>query len=69
MWPEVWPSIQLFTRNSTQWRVGMGGPIGLDYSVIQQDLDRLALPPDEYDQMMADLRVIEQAALEQIHKD
>lgn len=32
-------------------------------------MDRLALPADEYDQMMADLRVIEQAALEQIHKD
>lgn len=47
----------------------MGGPIGLDYGVIQRDLDRLALPPDEYEQMMADLRVIEQAALEQIHKD
>ena len=68
-WPEAWPSIQLFARNSTQWRVGMGGPVGLDYGVIHHELDRMALAPDEYEQTLAYLRVIEQAALEQIHKD
>lgn len=69
LWPENWPPIQLFTRYSTQWRVGMNGPIGLDYTVIFHDLDRRGLTDDEYDDLMASIRVIETVALEELHKD
>lgn len=68
LWPENWPPIQIFTRLSTQWRVGAGGPVGLDYNVVFHELDRKGLADDEYDDMMAAIRVIESTALEELHK-
>jgi len=68
LWPENWPSIQLFTHMSTQWRVGGSGPVGLDYNVIFHELDRKGLAVDDYDDMLACIRVIESTALEAIHK-
>lgn len=47
----------------TQWRVGMSGPVGLDYNVLFRVLDRLNLSYDDYDEMFADVRAMESAAL------
>lgn len=69
VWEENWTAIQLFTRFSTQWRMGPGGPAGLDYGVIQHELSRLHISDDDYTATMDRLRVIEQAALDQIHKN
>lgn len=68
LWPENWPPIQTFTRLSTQWRVGPGGPVGLDYNVVFHELDRAGLAGDDYDDMMAALRVIESTALAELHQ-
>ncbi len=59
----------MYRQFSTQWRIGFNGPTGLDYGVIQHELDRRNLPPDDYDDLMACIRVIEQAALDEFHKD
>lgn len=69
VWPENWEVIQLFSRVSTQWRVGPGGPIGLDYTVIYRELDRSGVSGADFETTMAALRVIEAAALDEIHKD
>lgn len=66
--PEVWDSIQFFYKVWRQWRVGQGGAYALDYLVVFHELDRMNLPPDRYDEMLAHLRVIEETALEVIHK-
>jgi hypothetical protein len=68
LWPENWPVVRLFTQVTTQWRVGMNGPTGLDYNVVFHELDRTGVAGDAYDDMMAALRVIESTALEEIHK-
>lgn len=68
LWPENWPAIQLFTRLSTQWRVGPGGPIGLDYGVLFHEMDRQSLDKDAYDDLLAQIRVIETTALDEMHK-
>jgi hypothetical protein len=68
LWQENWPAIQLFRNNATQWRVGMGGPVGLDYTVLFHEIDRRNLLPDEYDDLMGCIRVIEEAALKHLHK-
>ena len=68
MWPENQPAIDLFIRNSTQWRAGAGGIYGLDYTVIYHELDRQGLSREDYDEVMASIRVIEDAALKEIHK-
>jgi hypothetical protein len=54
----------LFLYMQTQWRVGMGGPLGLDYGVAMRKMDRMRLSDSEYDHMEADLRLMEFAALE-----
>lgn len=68
VWEENWPAIQLFMRYRTQWRMGMGGPVGLDYAVILHDLGRRGLSQSEHDDLMGKLQVIEDAALSQIHR-
>lgn len=47
----------------------MGGPIGLDFTVFHHALDRKKVEGDEYDQFLDDLRIIERAALIQIHSN
>lgn len=69
LWPENWPALRLFLDFRTQWRTGFNGPVGLDYGVIQHELDRRKLSPDEYDDLMDCMRVIEQAALTEFHDD
>lgn len=69
LWAENWPAIQLFTQNSTQWRTGVSGPVGLDYTVIFHELDRRGLPSEDYDDLMGCIRVIEQVALAEMRKE
>jgi hypothetical protein len=65
---EVWPENQrayfLFAEIRTQWRVGPVGPTGLDYNTLFRKMDRMRLEPDEYDELEADIRTMEFAALE-----
>jgi hypothetical protein len=49
--------------------VGFNGPVGLDYGVIQFELGRRNLSSADYDDLMACIRVIEQAALDEFHKN
>lgn len=67
---EVWPENQqayfLFADLRTQWRVGMGGPTGLDYMVLYAKLDRMRLSDEEADDLEGDIRTMEYAALEQM---
>jgi hypothetical protein len=44
----------------TQWR-GAGG--GLDYNVMYRKMDRMSLSPEQYDELEADMRVMEFAAM------
>jgi hypothetical protein len=69
VWPENWPVWLLFDRISTQWRVGMNGPIGLDYNVLLRFLDRMRLDDGDYEQMLNDISVLEQSALTEIHAE
>lgn len=63
VWPENWQAFELFSFMQTQWRAAMGGFTGLDYNVLYRKMDRLGLSADEYDQLEADLQVMEYEAL------
>ena len=63
VWPENEPAYFLFSALRTQWRIGMGGPTGLDHNVLLHRLDRMNLEDDEYEQLDADIRVMEAEAL------
>lgn len=68
LWLEHVPAFNLFRRNHTQWRVGAGGPIGLDYGTLYHDMDRQEIPMAEQREIMDVLRIIEREALEILHK-
>lgn len=63
VWPENWRAYLLFLDLQTQWNVGMGGPVGLNYLVLFAKLDRMKLADDEADELEADIRVMEHEAL------
>jgi len=66
VWPDVWPSFQLFQSMSTQWRTSMGGVTGLDYNVLPW-LMKVHGIEDEAS-ALNDIRVMEASALRTIHK-
>ena len=66
MWPDTHAAFILFNNLSTQWRIGMGGPTGLDYAAVYPLLDRAAKDPQEWDELFSDIQVMEGAALKQI---
>lgn len=59
---------QLFERVRTQWRVGMRGPIGLDYSALYPLIDRMRLGHDEWLQVLDDIQAMELAAMDQLQQ-
>ena len=69
VWPENMPAWGLFDALQTQWRAGSGGVIGLDYGVLADELRVRAIPPEEHEQLRADVRVMEAAALQEIYAE
>lgn len=61
-WPENWSAVMLFADLSTQWNVGMNGPIGLRYEAIPAVLHarKQRATPELFNQ----LRTLERGALE-----
>lgn len=53
----------------TQWRMGPGGPVGLDYGAIPSVLRLMRVKREEWPDLFDDLRVIEREALKEMHKD
>lgn len=56
--------MRIFVRLDTQWRVGMSGPIGLDYNAAYPLIDRATSTPEDWHDMLDDLRVLEATALD-----
>ena len=63
VWAENKLAFELFQFMGTQWRIGMSGAIGLDYTVAFHKMDRMRLPDDQYEALEGDLRTMEFAAL------
>lgn len=61
-------AFELFASLRTQWRVSLGGVTGLDYGVVYHKLDRLGLSAERYDEIEAQIQVLESAALEEINR-
>lgn len=60
---DIWPALRVFEAMSTQWRVGMGGPVGLDYNAIPPVATMLGMKRREITDLFQDLRVMEAEAL------
>lgn len=63
VWPENLQAYKLFSDLQTQWNVGMGGPVGLNYMVLFAKLDRMGLAGTDADDLEEDIRTMEHEAL------
>lgn len=61
--PDIWPAFALFNGLSTQWRVGVGGPTGLDYGVVREVAAILGIKKKHITTIFPDLQVMEAEAL------
>lgn len=65
----MWPVYEFYADYcSTQWRVGMNGPTGLDHASVIADIGMLGLPPEEAKALYADVRALERYALEEMRE-
>jgi hypothetical protein len=64
--PEAWPAMEIFLACQTQWRMGLNGPIGLDYIAVSWlfKLYNIANPAA----VLADMQIIESEILRVIYK-
>ena len=63
VWPDNWPAFLLFEAMSTQWRVGMGGATGLDYTALPPVASMLGMKRREIPEVFHDIRVMEAEAM------
>lgn len=68
VWPDCMPAIRVFYMMSTQWRVGMCGPTGLEYSVVPMILKSAGIKKKDRERVFADVRIMERAALDEMRK-
>jgi hypothetical protein len=69
VWPENAQAFWLFVDLRSQWRMGPGGPTGLDYLVLYRELDERGFAGEAREQLKADIREMERAALGALYDD
>ena len=69
IWPDNLNSFNAFVALLSQWRFATGGATGLDYAVIPTVLRLINIPRPAWAGVFDDLRVMEDAALEQMRKN
>ena len=69
VWEENWQVFLLMRSMQTQWRVGAGGPTGLDYNVLPFMLKTAKIPKGEWPEVLENLKVMELEALRVMNQD
>jgi hypothetical protein len=68
IWPDNWQAVSQFTCLGTQWRMGMAGPVGIDYNVLPSVFTLNGIPETEWPELFQSIRVMESAALAMLHQ-
>ncbi len=63
LWQDNVASFEIFVALQTQWRIGMGGPTGLDYAAVPVVMELQQVAPDDRRRIFDDVRVMEAEAL------
>lgn len=64
VWAQHYQAIDLFCKMGTQWRMGFGGAVGLDYSVLFQLMNLQGIEKNEQVEILAQIQIMETAALD-----
>lgn len=68
VWPDNWGAVTLFVDLMSQWRMGMSGPIGLDYTAIPIVMDLRGISTEDRSALFSEIRVMEAGALEAMRR-
>lgn len=69
VWPENLQATQMIQRVGSRWVYGSaGGVTGIRWEAVYPLMDRLGLDPVAWDDLLADMEVMEIAALKEINK-
>lgn len=69
VWEENVQSVNFFLEFcGTQWRAVTGGVTGLDYTAVIASLRTMRLGRERFDEVFADIRTMERAAMEEMQK-
>jgi hypothetical protein len=69
IWPVNFVAVKVFEAMSTQWRVGSGGPIGLDYAALPFVMRTCGVKHGEREDIFSCIRLMEQEALRILRAD
>jgi hypothetical protein len=69
VWPENVAAVNVFIAMGTQWNVGPGGAVGLNYPSLETTMRLLGVPKRERADVFEQVRVMEDAALAQIRSN
>lgn len=67
VWPDNWLALRVFQSMRTQWRVGMSGPTGLDYTALPIVMKLEGVSKRDLQDIFDCVRIMEGAALNLIH--
>lgn len=67
--PDVEKVVEVFVSMGTQWRIGMNGATGLDYSALPFVLKALNVLEGEWGDILDDIRLMESVALKEMRKE
>ncbi|MBF8746903.1 DUF1799 domain-containing protein [Pseudomonas monteilii] len=69
VWPDCWQAFLLFEAMGTQWRLGQGGPAGLDYTAVPATASMIGIKRRDLGGIFPDLRIMEHEALSVMAED
>lgn len=69
VWPDQLDAVNTFVAMGTQWRCGPGGVYGLDYNTLPAVMDMIGIDADKRAEVFDAIRTMEDAALEEMHKE
>lgn len=67
VWPDNLQAVNVFIAASTQWRTGMNGATGLDYTALEATMRMMNIK--EHGEVLDDVRVLEDTALDTMRKN
>lgn len=68
VWPDTVKPLEVLEYMHTQWKTGMSGRTGLDYTALPVVFEMLGIDKPSQPAMFRDLREMEMAALEEMYK-
>lgn len=69
LWPDTALVVEVFMSMGTQWRIGMNGATGLDYSALPFVLRALNVKRKYWSEFLDDIRLMESVALKEMRKE